>query len=84
MPSLDQLIDETSEGKLAFRDGVDRDACPHPPGTALGNAWCRGWDRECRVNSGVLPDPAPIRPVPLVRREEALRPGIRVRIDGKP
>lgn len=46
MPTTDELIDEMADGKHAFRDGQDRDACPHAIGTSLGNAWRRGWDAE--------------------------------------
>ena len=48
MPDVDELIDESVEGKHARREGKPLDDCPHPWGTAVGNAWRRGWELEDR------------------------------------
>ena len=49
MPDAEELIDESAEGGLAARSGLDRSDCPHPPGTSLGNAWRRGYDLELKL-----------------------------------
>lgn len=43
---IDELIDESIEGKHARRNGKSIDDNPHPPGTKISNAWLRGWRLE--------------------------------------
>ena len=50
MTDPDELIDAILDGRSAALAGLDRSDCPYPPGTALGNAWRKGWDS---VNKGV-------------------------------
>jgi len=46
MIDIDERVDEMTEGKHARREGHPIDACPHGPGTSLGNAWKDGWRGE--------------------------------------
>jgi hypothetical protein len=51
MPTTDELIDESIEGKHARREGALLGHCPHPLGSSLGNAWRRGWVLEDRLSN---------------------------------
>lgn len=38
--------DRKTEGARAFNRGVERDRCPHAPGTDAFKDWMAGWARQ--------------------------------------
>lgn len=43
-------------GRLAFREGVPFDECPHPLGSTAGNDWRRGWRNERGLLRELMPE----------------------------